>query len=279
MSDFSREVLFGRMIGLISPADLKQLATKRVAVPGCGGTGFTYAECLIRMGVGAINIADADTFGPENMNRQFGCTVHTIGKKKSTVLKERLQSINPAIDVCTVDFIDEFNIYSYLDGVDVICDTLDFFVIYPRRLLYKVAREMGIPVVICCPVAFGVTTHLFLPNSVSFDEYFGIHDDQSEAEQLEHFGNGLTPSKLYKFYMDSPNLDFSTKKVSSLSASCLMATSFGCNLALMLLLGIETGFKPVPYCYQLDIRAGKFEEFPNSHESDRSIQIPSSVVS
>jgi molybdopterin/thiamine biosynthesis adenylyltransferase len=264
MTEFSREVLFSRMVGLVSDEDLQTLANKRVAVPGCGGTGFTYAECLIRMGIGAINIADADTFGPENMNRQFGCTVHTVGRKKSDVLVERLSSINPAVRIKAVDFVGEDNMDEYLEGVDLICDTLDFFVIAPRRLLYAKARDKGIPVVICCPVAFGVTSHIFEPNGMTFDDYFGITDDLSDTEQLIRFGDGLTPASLYKSYTESPSLDFERKKVSSLSASCLMATSFGSSLALMTLLGIKTGFKPVPFCYQFDIRAGRFVEYSAS---------------
>ena len=262
MSQYQRDVLFSRMVGLVSEDDLKSLEYKRVAVPGCGGTGFTYAECLIRMGVGAINIADADTFGPENMNRQFGCTIQTIGRKKSDVLAERLKSINPAVQVNAYSYIGPENIDDYLHGVDVVCDTLDFFVIRPRRLLYRKAREIGIPVLICCPVAFGVTAHIFEPDGTPFDEYFGISDDQSDTEQLRRFGKGLTPSELYRVYADSPSLDFETKKVASLSASCLMATSWGSTIALMKLLGIKSQFRAVPYCYQFDIRAARFEEVP-----------------
>ena len=257
---FTRDVLFSRMIGLVSEVQLDTLKYKTVAIPGCGGTGFTYAECMARMGVGKIKIADADHFGPENMNRQFGCTIQTVGLKKSDVLKERLESINPDIIVEVVDFIDDNNIVSYLDGVDVVCDTLDFFVIKPRRILYQTARENKIPVVICCPVAFGVTSHIFTPESMSFEEYFNIDDSQTEEEQLSNFGNGLTPDKLYNNYCESPSLDFNLKKVSSLSASCLMATAYGSHLALMLLLNIDFGFKPVPNCYQFDIRAGVFKE-------------------
>ncbi|MGR2739166.1 ThiF family adenylyltransferase [Billgrantia sp. Q4P2] len=260
MDQFDRNILFSRMIGLVSQPELDALAGKRVAVPGCGGTGFTYAECLARMGVGGINIADADTFGPENMNRQFGCTVDTIGLKKSQVLSERLKAINPAIDVQVVDFLTEDNVDEYLEGVDVVCDTLDFFVATPRRLLYKAARAKGITVIICCPVAFGVTAHVFEHDGITFESFFGINDAQSETEQLVRFGQGLTPSSLFKAYTESPSLDFEAKSVASLSASCLMATSFGSMLALMKLLNIEPGLKPAPYSYEFDLRAGAFKE-------------------
>lgn len=261
---FSRNVLFSRMIGLVSEADMQILEGKRVAIPGCGGTGYTYAECLARMGVGAISIADADTFGPENMNRQFGCSTHTIGRKKSEVLTERLLSINPAIQVNSVDFLSESNVDEYLDDVDLICDTLDFFVIEPRVLLYQEARRRNIPVVLCCPVAFGVTAHIFMPDGMTFEDYVGIDPQASEENNLRKFGASLAPSALHKRYIDSPQLDFSAKQVSSLSATCLMATSFGSMLALMLLLSMDFNLKPVPHSYEFDLRANAFNEVQRS---------------
>ncbi len=265
MSNFSRDILFSRMLGLVSEEDLETLKNKKVAIPGCGGTGFTYAECLVRMGVGSIHISDCDTFGAENMNRQFGCTTETIGLAKVDVLYDRLTSINPSLKATKFPAVDEENIDQFLEGVDVICDTMDFFVIRPRRIMYQAARRKGITVVICCPVAWGVTSHRFAPNGMSFDEFFGITDDMDEQEQLFRFGTGLAPAKLYKSYIDSPKLDFNEKKVSSLSASCLMATSWGSSQALNVLLENDIGFKPVPYCYNFDIRAGEFKamHFPN----------------
>lgn len=259
-NDFSRDVLFSRMIGLVSQQELDILAGKRVAVPGCGGTGYTYAECLVRMGVGGVNIADADTFGPENMNRQFGCSTNTIGRKKSEVLSERLLSINPQVSVQAIDYLDEFNVSDYLSEVDVVCDTLDFFVIKPRLLLYKEARRRNIPVVLCCPVAYGVTVHVFLPNSPTFEEFFDISDQDTALDSLKKFGGKLAPSKLYKQYIDSPKLDFEKQKVSSLSATCLMATSFGSMIAHMLLLGQTSNVKSIPHSYEFDLRALIFNE-------------------
>lgn len=271
MDNYSRDVLFSRMVGLISEEELDKLKDKKVAIPGCGGTGFTYAECLVRMGVGEIHISDRDTFGPENMNRQFGCTIETVGNPKVEVLHDRLASINPALNITKFNEVSEENINDFLNGVDVVCDTMDFFVIKPRRLLYNKARERGITVIICCPVAWGVTSHRFEPTGMSFDEFFGISDDMDEQEQLSRFGNGLAPAELYKGYIDSPNLDFGAKTVSSLSSSCLMATSWGSSIALNVLLGNEIGFKPIPHCYNFDIRAGKYEAmcFPNGVYSEK----------
>ncbi|MES9897653.1 MAG: ThiF family adenylyltransferase [Sedimenticola sp.] len=273
MNPTDRSILFSRMLGLLSEDELNALINKKVAIPGCGGTGFTYAECLVRMGIGKIHISDSDTFGLENMNRQFGCTIHTVGEPKVEVLQERLTSINKNLECTSFGAVDEENLSDFLEGVDVVCDTMDFFAITPRRRLYQEARKRGIAVQICCPVAWGVTSHRFDPHGMSFDEFFGIDDSMTEDGQLSAFGNGLAPAKLYKAYIESPKLDFENKSVSSVSSSCLMATSFGSSQALNILLGKDLGFKAVPHWYNIDIIAGRFESGFGQPNVQRSAQI------
>ncbi|MGH6979762.1 MAG: ThiF family adenylyltransferase, partial [Stellaceae bacterium] len=114
MSDpYDRNILFCRMVGLLTQEQLDSLAHKTVAVGGAGGVGFTHAESIVRQGIGRVKISDFDTFGAENMGRQFGCTTLTVGRPKAEVLEERLMSINPALKVerfgaLTRDNIDEF---------------------------------------------------------------------------------------------------------------------------------------------------------------------------
>jgi molybdopterin/thiamine biosynthesis adenylyltransferase len=251
--------LFSRMVGIVSTEELELLKTKRIAVPGAGGVGFTHAETLVRMGVGAVNIADFDIFGPENMNRQFGATVSTIGQEKAVVLDNRLHDINPNIYTKVFDGIKKENVDDFLEGVDLVCDAMDYFVIEPRILMYRRARELGIPVIVSGPVGFGASLHVFSPDSMSFEEFFNINPEQSTDEKLKNFGMGLTPSNLYLNYQDTANLDFEAKKVASLSCSCLLASTLTGSSSLLQLLGKQS-FKSAPYCYQLDLRAFKFEE-------------------
>ena len=260
LQDFSRDVLFCRMIGILTRDDLDRLATKTVAVPGCGGAGFTHAESLVRMGVGRIKIADFDVFGAENIGRQFGATIHTVGRNKVDVLHERLKSINPAIVVDTFDGVTNDNIDDFLDGVDIVCDAIDYFAITSRRLLYGVARERGIPVVIAGPVGFGATLHIFDPHAMSFDDFFDLDDGQSEDEMLANFGVGLNPAQLYRRSLDDQNLDFKNRSGSVLSSTCLLSTALVGIVALTRLLGKDTALKAVPYIYQLDLAAGQFVE-------------------
>ena len=259
-NSFSRDVLFCRMIGILAQNELDALAAKTVAVPGCGGVGFTHAESLVRMGIGRIKIADFDVFSAENIGRQFGATVHTVGKNKVSVLEERLRSINPSIAIDTFDGVREDNVEQFLDGVDIVCDAIDYFEIAPRRLLYGRARKRNVPVVIAGPVGFGVTLHIFDPQSMSFDDYFDLADDQSEAEMLLNFGTGLNPAQLFRHSLDNQNLDFKDRLGSVLSSTCLLSTAFIGVVALTRLLGRPTALRPVPHIYQFDLAAGRFVE-------------------
>lgn len=257
---YSRNIIYSRMIGLVSKEELDLLADKTIAVPGCGGVGYTHAETLVRMGVGGIKIADFDSFGPENFNRQFGATTHTVGLKKADVLTERLLSINPALRIEKYEGVSADNVENFLLGVDILCDAMDYFVIEPRILMYRCARKFGISAVISCPIGFGGTLHHFHPSSMSFEDYFALTPSMSETEKLLNFGIGLDPLHLHRAYLDDPNLDFEKRKVASLSSSCLLATTLTATFTLAKLLNREMFFKPVPYVYQIDFMAGKFEE-------------------
>lgn len=261
MESLERDVLFSRMLGIVTDAELDLLATKTIAVPGCGGVGYTHAETLVRMGVGGVKIADFDTFGPENFNRQFGATVETLGRPKVEVLSERLLSINPDLRLECFDGVSEDTVDRFLDGVDVVCDAMDYFVIRPRILMYELARQKGIPVVVSGPVGFGATHQYFAPDSMSFVEYFDLDDpDMSEDDMLRNFGIGLTPCQLQDAYLTDQTLDFDARKVASVSSACLLATTLSTTTAFHLLLDRPLAIKPVPYVYAIDYVAGQFEE-------------------
>jgi molybdopterin/thiamine biosynthesis adenylyltransferase len=258
--DFDRNTLFCRMIGLLTQEKLDALAGKTVAVPGCGGVGYTHAESLARMGVGRIKIADFDTFGAENIGRQFGATTHTVGRSKTAVLEERLRSINPAIIVQTFEGVSEDTVDRFLAGVDFVCDAIDYFTIAPRRLMYREAHRRGIPAACAGPLGFGATLHIFEPWGMTFDEYYDLRDGQSEEQMLRNFATGLNPGQLFRHSLDNQNLDFKNKSGSVISSSCLLCSALMGFVALTRLIDKSTALKPVPYVYQVDLAAAKFAE-------------------
>lgn len=261
MSDpFDRNILFCRMIGLLTQEQLDSLAHKTVAIGGAGGVGFTHAESIVRQGIGRVKISDFDTFGAENMGRQFGCTTLTVGREKAEVLQERLLAINPALQIERFGALAPDNIDRFLDGVDFVCDAVDYFHIAPHRMLHREARKRGIPSMLTAPQGFGCTAHLWDADNMSFDDYFDLNDRMSDQEQLNHWGMGLGATHIYRHYLAKRNLDMENKTGSVISAVCLLSSAIMAAVSLRRILGQPIFFKPVPYMYHIDFVMGRFDE-------------------
>ena len=118
-----------RTVRLIGEENMNKLASARVAVFGIGGVGGFTVEALARSGVGHIELIDHDTIAESNLNRQIIATQDAIGRDKVDVMKERILSINPDVDVVVHkcfylpenkdDF--DFSKYTYIvDAVDTV---------------------------------------------------------------------------------------------------------------------------------------------------------------
>jgi len=82
-----------------SPAELqRQLAKGHVLIFGIGGLGSTVAVALAMAGCGRLTIVDFDTVELSNLNRQQ-YTTDDIGRPKVEVLRKRIRSINPDVQV------------------------------------------------------------------------------------------------------------------------------------------------------------------------------------
>ena len=93
LTQFSRtELLFGKEA-------MEKLKNSRVAIFGIGGVGGYVCEALVRSGVGAFDLIDDDKVCLTNLNRQIIATRKTVGKYKVDVMKERMEDINPDVDV------------------------------------------------------------------------------------------------------------------------------------------------------------------------------------
>lgn len=102
---------------LLGEQKLNILRNAHILVVGLGGVGAYAAEMIARAGVGHMTIADADTVGETNINRQLLALHSTIGRHKSEVMAERLRDINPNIDLQIVtDYIRDEKTYTLLDA-------------------------------------------------------------------------------------------------------------------------------------------------------------------
>lgn len=133
---------------LLGKDKLNILQNAHVLVVGLGGVGAYAAEMVARAGVGRMTIADADTVGESNINRQLLALHSTIGRHKSEVMAERLRDINPNIELHVVtDYIRDEKTYELLDTAhyDYIIDCID--TLSPKVNLIAGALERNIPLV------------------------------------------------------------------------------------------------------------------------------------
>lgn len=133
---------------LLGKEKLDILRQSHVLVVGLGGVGAYAAEMIARAGVGRMTLADADVVGLTNINRQLLALHSTIGRPKAEVLAERLQDINPEIELTIVNrYIKDEETYTLLDAAryDYVVDCID--TLSPKLALIVAARERGLKLV------------------------------------------------------------------------------------------------------------------------------------
>ena len=134
---------------LLGRDGIEKLRNARIALFGLGGVGGYAAEALARAGVGHMDLIDDDTISLTNLNRQLLATHSSIGKYKVDVAAQRIQDIDPSIDVRTYktfylpDTAQQFDFAQY----DYVLDAID--TVTGKLMLIAQAKEAGTPVISC----------------------------------------------------------------------------------------------------------------------------------
>lgn len=140
--------MFQRTELLIGKENLNKLQHSHIIVFGVGGVGGFAIEALVRSGIGEISIVDFDTVDLTNLNRQIIATQDSIGKLKTSVMRNRLLSINP--NVIVHEFPEKFSMensdlffkdkkYNYIvDAIDLVTSKL---------ALAEIAKNLSIPII------------------------------------------------------------------------------------------------------------------------------------
>lgn len=247
---------FQRNLGLITPEESKLLARACVAIPGLGGVGGAHAEVLARQGIGRFKLADFDTFSLANFNRQFGATYKTLGMNKAEVIGRRIRDINQAASIRIYDGgINLNNVGSFLDKVNVVVDSLDYFCIEERRMLFREAYRRGIPVVTAGPLGFGAILQVVMPGGMTFDDFYDIRDDMSFNDKILRFTVGVAPKGFHLSYMDLSYVNFRERRGPSSSIGVTMCAAAAGMEVLKILLGWEP-VQALPHYFQYDLRKG-----------------------
>ena len=78
---------------------MERLRSLRFCVVGCGGTGASFAEMLVRTGAVQLALIDGAAVKERDLNRVFSFSWNDVGKPKVDVLKTRLDSIRPGLEI------------------------------------------------------------------------------------------------------------------------------------------------------------------------------------
>ncbi|MFC2637359.1 MAG: ThiF family adenylyltransferase [Mitsuokella sp.] len=118
---------FSRTELLLGETNMKKLEASTVAIFGVGGVGSFVAEGLARAGVGHFVLVDNDTVCLTNINRQIHATTKTVGQPKTKAMKERIEAINPAACVDTIEsfYLPDAAEQFFAQHYDYVVDAID----------------------------------------------------------------------------------------------------------------------------------------------------------
>jgi len=235
MFDYHRA--FSRNLGWVSEAEQELLKSSRVAIAGMGGVGGSHLLTLVRLGIGRFNLADFDSFGLENFNRQAGARMSTLGQPKLETLVNMALDINPELDIRTFpDGVKPEQATDFLSDCDAYVDALDFFALDARRAVFAACAKLGIPATTAAPLGMGAAILNFLPGQMTFEEYFRM-EGCTENEQYLRFFMGLAPSGLQGRYLVQPErINLAEKRGPSTSMACELCAGLAATQVLKMLL-------------------------------------------
>jgi len=104
----------------------EKLLNSRVLVIGAGGLGSPAILYLAAAGVGTLGIADGDSVGLSNLQRQIIHGTPDIGRSKAESARVKVERLNPEVRVVTYrERIDAVSISGVATGYDFVLDCSD----------------------------------------------------------------------------------------------------------------------------------------------------------
>ena len=161
-----------RNAGSLGIAGQKKLLQSKALLVGAGGLGGTIAQLLARMGLGALVVADGDSFSEDNLNRQAFSFESNVGSPKVRVSQEEIARINAATEVEVFEgFAAGKEFSTLIEGAQVAVDALDNM---PSRFqLEKACRDARIPLVHGAVAGFTGQVTTIYPEDVGFRAFYG----------------------------------------------------------------------------------------------------------
>lgn len=132
---------------LIGKENVEKLEKAKVIIYGIGGVGSFATEALARAGIGNLVLVDNDNISISNLNRQIHSNIHTIGRSKVAVMKERILEINPKaiVDTYMPESIDDKEELLIDNSFCYVVDAVD--TVSTKIKLVERANEINVPII------------------------------------------------------------------------------------------------------------------------------------
>lgn len=121
---YSRQI----MLPQIDINGQQKLLNASVVILGAGGLGCPVLQYLVASGIGEIHLIDADIVELSNLQRQILFRSTDVGRKKVSVAKECMATLNAQTKVITyTELPDDKQLRNLFEKVDVVLDGTDNF--------------------------------------------------------------------------------------------------------------------------------------------------------
>ncbi|MEW6703340.1 MAG: molybdopterin-synthase adenylyltransferase MoeB [Pseudomonadota bacterium] len=155
---YQRQLLLPE-VGLEGQRALKRA---RILVIGAGGLGSPVLLYLAAAGVGTLGIVEHDHVDRSNLHRQILFDVQGIGQPKAGQARQRLQALNPHVNVVVHGCkLESHNARTLVQGYDVVVDATDNF--RARYLINEACVREGKPNVSASILRFEGQLSVFVP--------------------------------------------------------------------------------------------------------------------
>nr|WP_318380664.1 thiazole biosynthesis adenylyltransferase ThiF [uncultured Enterobacter sp.] len=132
----------------------QKLLASRVLIIGLGGLGSPAALYLAAAGVGTLVLADDDAVHLSNLQRQILFTMDDIARPKSQAAAQRLQQLNPDIDLIALNQRLAGNLlHQEVARADVVLDCSDNMT--TRQAINAACVASNTPLISASAVGFG----------------------------------------------------------------------------------------------------------------------------
>ena len=172
-----------RNAGFISDSEQHTLRQAHILIAGCGSTGGSVIEVLVRSGAENLALADNGSYELNNANRQ-NMVLTDVGRAKVDVFAERMLQINPHVAIsCHAHGITPDNVDELVQWADIIVDAVDVTGrsgLEMKFLLHQVAQRQH-KAVIC---GYDMAAAQYVPVFDYRDEQLALLDNLLTAEDV-----------------------------------------------------------------------------------------------